>query len=93
MLSTVIKRKQLSIQKQKEYLIGYYKNAEKCLRKAIQLVPKDPIVNDHYADILWKLDRKIQAKYYLESALNSEDTKNKLKLNISKKLLKVLDES
>ena len=56
-------------------------------------MPKDPIVNDHYGDVLWKLNRKIQAQYYWESAINSEDTENKIKENISKKLLKGLDES
>ena len=75
------------------YLIGDYINAENFLRKAIQLMPKDPIVNDHYGDVLWKLNRKIQAKYYWESALNSEDTENIIKENISKKLLKGLNES
>ena len=75
------------------YLIGDYINAENFLRKAIQLMPKDPIVNDHYGDVLWKLNKKIQAQYYWESAINSEDTENKTKENISKKLLKGLDES
>ena len=56
-------------------------------------MPKDPIVNDHYGDVLWKLNRKIQAKYYWESALNSKDTENKIKENISKKLLIGLDDS
>ena len=27
-------------------------------------MPNDPIVNDHYGDILWQLDRKIEAQYY-----------------------------
>ena len=75
------------------YLIGDFVNAENFLRKAIQLMPKDPIVNDHYGDVLWKLNRKIQAKYYWQSALNSEDSENEMKTNISKKLLKGLDES
>ena len=75
------------------YLIGDFINAENFLRKAIQLMPKDPIVNDHYGDVLWKLNRKIQAKYYWQSALNSKDSENEMKTNISKKLLKGLDES
>ena len=75
------------------YLIGDFVNAENFLRKAIQLMPKDPIVNDHYGDVLWKLNRKIQAKYYWQSALSSEESENKMKTNISKKLLKGLDES
>jgi len=56
-------------------------------------MPEDPIVNDHYGDVLWKLNRKIQAKYYWQSALNSEDSENEMKKNISKKLIKGLDES
>ena len=75
------------------YLIGDFANAENFLRKAIQLMPKDPIVNDHYGDILWKLNRKIQAKYYWQSAFSAEDTENEMKKNISKKLLRGLDES
>ena len=27
-------------------------------------MPEDPTVNDHYGDILWKLNRKIQARYF-----------------------------
>jgi predicted negative regulator of RcsB-dependent stress response len=56
-------------------------------------MPKDPIVNDHYGDVLWKLNRKIQAKYYWQSVLNSEESDNEMKTNVSKKLLKGLDES
>ena len=75
------------------YLIGDFVNAENFLRKAIQLMPKDPIVNDHYGDVLWKLNRKIQAKYYWQSVLSSEESENEMKTNASKKLLKGLDES
>ena len=56
-------------------------------------MPKDPIVNDHYGDILWKLNRKIQAQYYWESAIKSEDIENDIKINISKKLIKGLEEN
>ena len=75
------------------YLIGDFINAEKFLKKAIQLMPNDPIVNDHYGDVLWKLNRKIQAKYYWQSALNSKESEEEMKKNISKKLLKGLIES
>ena len=40
------------------YLIGKYEEAERLMRKAIILMPNDPIVNDHYGDILWKLNKK-----------------------------------
>ena len=45
------------------YLIGDYVNAEKYLKRALQLMPDDPIVNDHYGDVLWRLDKKLQAQY------------------------------
>ena len=70
------------------YLIEDYVNAEKFIQKAIELMPKDPIVNDHYGDVLWKLNRKLQAKYYWESAFNSGEANDELKGNISIKLLK-----
>ena len=75
------------------YLIGDFVNAEIFLKKAIQLMPNDPIVNDHYGDVLWKLNRKIQAKYYWKSVIDSKDSENDMKKNVSKKLLKGLDES
>ena len=75
------------------YLVGDFKNAENFLKKALQLMPTDPVVNDHYGDVLWKLNRRIEAQYYWESALNSKDSENEMKINISKKLLKGLDES
>ena len=52
------------------YLVDDLVKAEKFMKRAIELMPNDPIVNDHYGDILWKLDRKIQAKILLESVLN-----------------------
>ena len=75
------------------YLIGDFVNAEIFLKKAIELMPNDPIVNDHYGDVLWKLNRKIQAQYYWQSVLNSEESEIDMKKNVSKKLLQGLDES
>ena len=47
-------------------------------------MPNDPIVNDHYGDILWKLDRKIQARYFWANVLAMEDTEKEMieKINI-----------
>ena len=56
-------------------------------------MPDDPIVNDHYGDILWKLGRKLQAKYFWNNVLNLKDTEEKMKKNILKKLLKGLDKT
>ena len=46
------------------YLINDFSKAEEFLIRAVELMPDDPIVNDHYGDVLWKLDRKIQARYF-----------------------------
>ena len=69
------------------YLIGDYLNAEKYILQAVQIMPEDPIVNDHYGDILWKLNRKIQAKYFWKNAYNLEESDQELKKKIKKKLL------
>ena len=70
------------------YLTKDYDKAEILLRKATKLMPDDPIVNDHYADILWKLNRKIQANYFWNKVLNFEDTEEEMKEEIYYKLLK-----
>ena len=69
------------------YLIGDYENAEKYLKKAVELMPDDPIVNDHYGDVLWQLNRKMQAKYFWKSVLEFEDTDDKMRKDIQNKLL------
>ena len=70
------------------YLTGKYVEAEKLLRKAVQIMPLDPIVNDHYGDILWKLGRKTQANYFWKNVLTFEDTEDEMKEDIFYKLLK-----
>ena len=69
------------------YLIGDYQNAEKYLRKAVELMPDDPIVNDHYGDVLWQLNRKMQANYFWKNVLEFEDTDEEMRKNILNKLL------
>ena len=69
------------------YLIGDYLNAEKYIKKAVILMPDDPIVNDHYGDILWMLNRKLQAKYFWENVLNLESADDEMKKKIKEKLL------
>ena len=70
------------------YLTGEYVEAEKLLKKAVQIMPLDPIVNDHYGDILWKLGRKTQANYFWKNVLTFEDTEDEMKEDILYKLLK-----
>jgi len=50
----------------------------------------DPIVNDHYGDILWRLNRKIEATYFWRNVLTFKDTEEEKKKQIYYKLLKGL---
>ena len=70
------------------YLIEDFINAEKFLKRAVELMPFDPIVNDHYGDVLWKLGRKIQARYYWNNTLKLDDVEDEMKKNILKKIIK-----
>lgn len=69
------------------FLIDEYGEAEKYLKRAVELMPDDPIVNDHYGDILWKLNQKIQARYFWNSVLSFDDTDDDMRENINKKLI------
>ena len=69
------------------YLIEDFTAAENYLKRAVELMPQDPTVNDHYGDILWKLDRKIQARYFWKSVLNLSETDDEMKKEIVKKLI------
>tara|TARA_B100000686_G_scaffold348416_1_gene439417 strand:+ start:746 stop:2461 length:1716 start_codon:yes stop_codon:yes gene_type:complete len=69
------------------YVKKNYIEAELFLRKAVELLPLDPIINDHYADTLWMLNKNIQARYIWNYILNLEDAEQELKDNISKKLI------
>ena len=60
------------------------------MRKALEIMPYDPVVNDHYGDIVWMLDRKIQAIYFWESVLTFDDTEEYTKKEIYLKLLRGL---
>ena len=69
------------------YLTERYVEAEKLLQKAVKLMPLDPIVNDHYADILWKLNKNLQANYFWNYVLNLETTEKEMKDKIKEKLI------
>ena len=68
-----------------------YTKAEENLRRAVELMPFDPVINDHYADTLWMLNKNIQARYIWKSVLNLKNVEEKLKENINKKLVFGLD--
>ena len=64
-----------------------YDDSKNYLQSAVKLLPADPIINDHYGDVLWKNGNKIQARYYWNYVLNLKDTEKGLKDNIKNKLL------
>ena len=64
-----------------------YKEAEFFLQRAVELLPSDPIINDHYADTLWMLNKSLQARYFWNNILKLNDTEQKLKDDIKKKLI------
>ena len=67
-----------------------YKESKAYLQLAVRLLPGDPIINDHYGDVLWKNGDQIQARYYWNYVLNLEKTETELKKIIEKKLIKGL---
>ena len=69
------------------YVNKNYVEARKFLQKAVEIMPRDPIINDHYADSLWMLNKKMQARYFWKYVLSLEDVEKKLKDNIDKKLI------
>ena len=69
------------------YMNENYLDAEKYLQRAVTIMPLDPVINDHYADALWMLDKTIQARYFWKHALRSEEIEEKLKKKINKKLI------
>jgi len=75
------------------YLVDEYEKAENFLKRAVELMPQDPIVNDHYGDILWQLDRKIQARYFWQAVLNLDETEDAMKETIKNKLIEGLKNS
>ncbi|MDA9701775.1 hypothetical protein N9U95_00460 [Candidatus Pelagibacter sp.] len=72
------------------FLTDDYLKAETYLKRAVELMPDDPIVNDHYGDILWKLGRKIQARYFWKSVSKMEDVDEELLQKINLKIIKGL---
>ena len=75
------------------YLVNDFTKAENFLKRAVELMPNDPVVIDHYGDILWRLDRKIQARYFWESVLKLKETEEIIKKNIKSKLIEGLKNS
>jgi len=68
------------------YAIKDYVQAAKFLQIAVKLKPRDPIINDHYADALWMLNKNIQARYVWKYVLTLDDVEEKLIESVNYKL-------
>lgn len=52
------------------YLTGDFDAATEYLERAAALDPADPTINDHLGDAYWRLDRKNEARFQWQRALN-----------------------
>ena len=68
-----------------------YIEAEELLQRAVMLLPMDPVVNDHYADALWMVNKNFKARYVWNYVLQLEGVEKKLKDIINKKLIYGID--
>ena len=68
------------------FKVGRYEEALSLLDYVIDMMPYDATINDHYADTLWKIGHKLQARYHWERAIEL-DTEGELKDQIKVKLL------
>jgi len=69
------------------YVNKNYVDAEKFLQHAIEILPLDPVINDHYADTLWMLNKNLQARYFWKYILGLDNIEQQFKDNINKKLI------
>ena len=64
-----------------------YDDSKITLQSAVELMPADPVVNDHYGDALWMSGNKLQARYYWNYVLNLKDVEEDMKNKIKNKLI------
>ncbi len=52
------------------YQLGRFEDAEIAMEIAVKLLPVDPILSDHYGDVLWMVNRKREARFQWRRALS-----------------------
>ena len=67
------------------YQLGRYEEAITPMEQAISLEPEDPIVNDHFGDVLWKVGRKREAYFQWKRVLLFQPSEE-LRMDIENKL-------
>ncbi len=75
------------------YRLGKYEQALEPMQRAVKLLPVDPIINDHYGDVLWMVGRKREARFQWQRALSfdpepqdAERIRRKLDIGLDKVL-------
>ena len=54
------------------YQLGDFEGAAEQLERAAELRPSDPVIIDHYADGLWRVGRREEARFQWRRALSFE---------------------
>ncbi len=52
------------------YRLGKFSDAVAPMEKAVELLPVDPVVSDHFGDVLWMVGRKREAAFQWRRALS-----------------------
>lgn len=73
------------------FRLGFYEDAVKPMERAAELLPVDPIVNDHLGDVYWAVGRQLEAQFQWRRALSFEP-EDKDATRIRRKLEIGLDE-
>jgi tetratricopeptide (TPR) repeat protein len=64
-----------------------YIKAKYFLQEAAELLPTDPVINDHYGDSLWMLNKDIQARHIWSQVLQLDETNDDLRKKIKNKII------
>ncbi|MEM0944489.1 MAG: tetratricopeptide repeat protein, partial [Pseudomonadota bacterium] len=52
------------------YRLGKFEESLEHMARAVELRPVDPVINDHYGDVLWVNGRRIEARFQWKRALS-----------------------
>ncbi|MEX2519684.1 MAG: tetratricopeptide repeat protein, partial [Paracoccaceae bacterium] len=56
------------------YLLQQYQESVTELEQAVELLPVDPVINDHFGDALWQVGRRLEAEFQWRRALSFDPT-------------------
>ena len=68
------------------FLTNDYVEAERLLKLAYEKSPYEAEIYDHYGDVLWRLNKKLQARYVWKNALKLETIDDKIRKKIEYKI-------